>query len=155
MKQPINTDHILSAIYHRLNGDVTFRSMVQSIDKGPKRRVPQGQSRPINPSVTVHVLTAPIDPELSTVRSTAIVNIYMDDLADGRMDTQGLGQRAERVTYLLHWSHLPTHPVGRLDYDTLRFLSVYVEEAIPLRSDIEGEHLMSVRVSLIVERKGE
>lgn len=155
MKQPINPDYILSALYRRLNGDAVFRGMVLSIDKGPKRRVPQGQSRPANPSATVHVLTAPIDPELDTVRSTAIVNVYMDDLVDGRMDAQGLGQRAERVTYLLHRAHLPTHPAGRLDYDTLRFLSVYVEEAIPLRSDIEGEHLMSVRVLLIVERKGE
>ena len=155
MRLPINTDHILSALYRRLNGDAVFRGMVLSIDKGPKRRVPQGQDRPKNPSATVHVLTAPIDPELGTVRSTAIINIYMDDSKDGRMDAQGLGQRAERITYLFHKAHLPTHPAGRLEYDTLRFLAVYVEEAIPLRSDLEDEHLMSVRISLIVERKGD
>lgn len=153
--QPINTDHILSALYARLNGDSTFRSLVRSIDKGPKRRVPHGQERPANPSATVHVLTAPLDPELSTVHSTALVNVYRDDLADGRMDSLGLGQAGDRVTYLLHKSHLPTHPEGPLDHPALRFLAVYVEEAIPLRSDHDNEHVVSVRTSLIVQRKGE
>lgn len=153
--QPINPDHILSALYRRLNGDAVFRGLVETIDKGPKRRVPQGQARPKNPSCTAHVLTAPIDPELDTVRSTAIINVYRDDLFDGRMDALGLGQASDRVTYLLHKAHLSTHPAGRLEYDTLRFLSVYAEESIPLRSDLDGEHVMSTRVSLIVQRKGD
>jgi len=153
--QPINTDEILSALYARLNGDSVFRSMVVSIDKGPKRRVPHGRDRPKNPSATVHVLTAPVDPELSTVHSTAIINVYRDDLADGRMDAQKLGEAGGRVTYLLHKAHLPTHPAGALDHPDVAFLAVYVEEAVVIRSDLDGEHVMSVRVSLIVQRKGD
>lgn len=154
MTQPINPDHILSALYRRLSGDPGFRSMVRTIDKGPRRRVPAGQSRPANPSCTVHILTSPIDLELDTVRCTAVVNVYMDDLADGRMDALGLGQRAERVIHLLHRAHLPTHPAGRLEYDTLRFLVVHAQESLLLPSDLDGEHLVSIRVSLIVQRKG-
>jgi len=95
-----------------------------------------------------------LDPELSTVHSTALVNVYRDDLADGRMDSLGLGQAGDRVTYLLHKSHLPTHPEGPLEHPELWFHSVYVEEAISLRSDHDDEHVMSVRVSLIVQKKG-
>lgn len=144
----INPDDILSALWGRLNGDPTFKSMVTTIVKGPKRRI--GHT---NPTATVHLLTAPVDPELDSIRSTAIVNVYMNDLPNGQMDADGLGKRAKRVQELFHKAHLPGHPAGRLTVPYLRFRTVYVTEPLFLPSDVEGEHLASVRLSMIVEAK--
>src|SRR5690606_4623846 len=144
----INPDDILSALWGRLNGDPTFKSMVTTIVKGPKRRI--GHT---NPTATVHLLTAPVDPELDSIRSTAIVNVYMNDLPNGQMDADGLGKRAERVQHLFHKAHLPTHPEGPLTAPYLRFHTIYVSEPLLLPSDIEGEHLASIRMSLIVSAR--
>lgn len=154
-RTPTNLDHILSALYRRLANDPVLKAKVRQFDKGPRRRTPAGHKRPPNPSVTVNVISAPIDPEVGTIRCTAIVNMYGDALSDGRMDVLGLGDLAARVVHLLHEAHLPTHPEGRLEHEGLRFLAVYVQDSIPLPSDLDNEFLMSVRVSLIVERKGE
>lgn len=144
----INPDEILSVLFRRLNQDVVFSGMVQSIDKGPKRR-----NAYANPAATVHILTMPIDAELDSYRSTVVVNVYMDDLATGQMDAQGLGQRAARVQYLFHKAHLPTHPEGPLVRPGLQFHTVYVQEPLFLPSDQENEHFASVRISVIVEAK--
>src|SRR5690606_1831215 len=150
----INPDDILSALWDRLNGDPVFRGMVESINKGPKRpNPPPGETKPVNPSATVHPLTAPVDPELDSIRSTAVVNVYMDDLPTGQMDADGLGKRAQRVQYLFHKAHLPTHPEGPLTAPYLRFHTVYVMEPLFLPSDVEGEHLTSVRLSMIVSAR--
>src|SRR5690625_2952290 len=128
----LNPDDILSAFFARLNSDTGpggFATLVNSIDKGAKRRnPPPGEPRVINPSATVHVLTSPLDEELGTYRSTVVVNVYMDDLTTGQMDAQGLGLRAQRVQYLFHKAHLPTHPEGPLQRPGLRFHTVYVAE---------------------------
>ncbi|OUN01418.1 MAG: hypothetical protein BAA04_04840 [Firmicutes bacterium ZCTH02-B6] len=154
MKGVINPDDICSALYARLYGDAVFRSMVTSITKGPKRpNPPPGQNRPKNPSATVHVLTAVVDEELGSVRSTAVVNVYVDDLPSGQMDAQGLGQRSQRVQYLLHKAHLPGHPAGRLNDPYLRFHTVYVSEPLLLPGDVVGEHMASVRLNMILETK--
>src|SRR5690606_40576014 len=55
-----------------------------------------------NPSCTVHILTAPTDPESQLQRSTVLVRIWMDDLPTGQADTKGLGERAARVAELFH-----------------------------------------------------
>lgn len=144
----INPDDILSALWGRLNGDAMFKGMVTTIVKGPKRRT--GYT---NPTAAVHLLTAPVDPELDSIRSTATVNVYMDDLPNGQMDADGLGTRAQRVQYLFHKAHLPTHPKGPLTAPYLRFHTVYVMEPLFLPSDVEGEHLASVRLSMIVSAR--
>jgi len=154
MQQIINPDDILSAFYGRLNGDPVFRSMVQSIDKGPKRRnPPTGETRVENPSATIHLLTMPRDAELGDYRCTVIVNVYMDDLPTGQMDAKGLGERAARVQQLFDKAHLPTHPDGPLERDGMTFFAVYVMEPLILRSDVENEHFASVRISVIVKAR--
>lgn len=146
----INPDDILSAFYARLNtdtGEGGFRSMVNSIDKGPKRR--NGYS---NPAATIHLLTMPIDAETDVYRSTAIVNIYVDDLSTGQAAAQALGGAAARVQWLFHGAHLPTHPAGPIQRSGIRFYEVYVSEPIlPLPTDHEGEHLASVRIWMTVQ----
>lgn len=144
----INPDDVLTALYQRLNADTVFRGMVNGIDKGPKRG-----SGHKNPSATVHLLTLPMDGELDTYRSTAVVNVYMDDLPTGQMDSSGLGQRAERVQYLFRRAHLPTHPEGLLTHPNVEFKTVYVMEPLLLPSDVEGEHVASVRIGMILKRR--
>lgn len=147
MLKIINPDDVLTALYRRLNRDAAFAAMVTAIDKGPKRA--RGYT---NPTATVHLLTAPVDDELSTMRSTAVVNVYMDDFETGQMNAKGLGDRAARVQYLFHRAHLPTHPEGALTHERLRFHTVFVQEPLMLRSDVDGEHFASVRVGMIISR---
>jgi len=150
----VNPDDIFSAVYARLYGDSVFRSMVRSIDKGTDRvNPPPGQNRPVNPSATIHVLTAAMDPETDTVYSTVVVNVFMDALPTGQMDTDGLGQRAHRIAQLFHKAHFRSHALGQWQDPKLRFHSVYVEEPVFGQGHAAGEHMASVRISLIVQAK--
>jgi len=143
--KPVNPDEILSALYRRLAEDAVFSALVNSIDKGPRRR--KGW---INPSCTVHLLTSPVDPESNILRGTAVVNVYMDDV-QGRADTKGLGARAVEVGRLFHWAHDPRHPDGPITREGLRFLRITVAEPLILASDQSNEHLVSVRIMLAVQ----
>lgn len=151
----INPDDVLSALYTRLNGDTTFRGMVNSIDKGPKRQnPPAGQDRLSNPSVTVHLLTNPMDAETDTMYATATVNVYVDDVTTGQADVKTLGELGARVKYIFNRAHLPVHPLGGITDPYVTFHSVYAVESLFLPSDLEGEHFVHVRISLIVKSKG-
>lgn len=145
---PVNTDDILTAFYRRLNTDSVFKGLVNSIDKGPKRA---GGFR--NPSATVHILSAPRDGETDIVRATATVNIYADDTKSGRADTAFLGQCAERVQYLFHRADLKLHPEGVITHENLLFGDMVASEALFLKSQIEGEHVASINVNMIVRRR--
>lgn len=146
-----NPDHILSALFARLCRDAEFRSLVNSIDKGP-RRVDGWK----NPSCTVNLLTASVDPYTHLMRATAIVNIYMDDTKTGRADSAGLGIRAQRAAQLLHWAQDPRHPLGPIQHPAIVFKRCTVSEPLgPLRSDHGDEHFVSLRVSLVVQQKAE
>lgn len=139
----INQDDVLSAFYRVLNGDDTFRSLVNSIDKGPKRRnPPPGQERATNPSATIHVLTAPTDPETHLQRGTVLVRIWMDDLPTGQADTKGLGERAARVVDLFH--HRPP------PHERVWIRQCWVQEPLILPSDQAGEHMASIALHVTV-----
>ena len=145
---PVNTDDILKAFYQRLNKDPVFKSLVNSIDKGSKRV--DGFK---NPSTTIHVLSAPRDGETDVVRATATINIYVDDTDKGRANTAFLGQCAERVQYLFHRADLNIHPEGAIEHPRLLFGDMTVSEALILKSQIEGEHVASINVHMIVRRR--
>lgn len=145
---PVNTDDILSVIFARLNTDTIFKGLVNSIDKGPKRV--DGFK---NPSATIHVLSAPRDGETDTVRATATVNIYVDDTAAGRANSALLGQCAERVQYLLHRADIKLHPEGAITHSRLIFGDMVAREALILKSQIEGEHVASININMIVRRR--
>lgn len=133
----INQDDILSAFYRVLNGDETFRGMVNSIDKGDKRR-----TNWTNPSCTVHILTAPTDPESQLQHSTVLVRIWMDDLPTGQADTKGLGERAARVAELFH--HRPP------PHERVWIRQCWVQEPLLLPSDQAGEHMASIAIRVTV-----
>lgn len=145
---PVNTDDILTALFARLNNDPAFKSLVNSIDKGPKRV--DGFK---NPSATIHVLSALRDGETDTVRATATVNIYIGDTAAGRANSVLLGQCTERVQYLLHRADLKLHPEGAITHPRLLFGDMIASEALILKSQIEGEHVASININMIVKRR--
>ncbi|MDI9412085.1 MAG: hypothetical protein QM401_00710 [Bacillota bacterium] len=145
---PVNTDDILTVFYQRLNKDPAFRGLVNSIDKGPKRV--DGFK---NPSATIHVLSAPRDGETDVVRATATINIYVDDTDNGRANIAFLGQCAERIQYLMHRADLKLHPEGAIEHPRLIFGDMIAGEALILRSDIEGEHVASINVNMIIRRR--
>jgi hypothetical protein len=145
---PVNTDDILSVIFARLNTDTIFKGLVNSIDKGPKRVA--GFK---NPSCTIHVLSAPRDGETDTVRATATVNVYVDDTEAGRANTVLLGRCSERVQYLLHRADLKLHPEGAISHPRLLFGDMLTSDALILRSQIEGEHVASLNISMTVKRR--
>lgn len=145
---PVNTDDILTAFWSRLNKDSVFKSLVNSIDKGPKR-----VDAFKNPSGTIHVLSAPRDGETDTVRATATINLFVDDTDKGRANTALLGQCAERVQYLLHRADLKIHPEGAIEHPRLIFGDMVTGEALILKSQIEGEHVASINVNMIVRRR--
>lgn len=145
---PVNTDDVLSVLFARLNGDTTFKSVVNSIDKGPKRV--DGFK---NPSATIHVLSAPRDGETDTVRAIATINVYADDTTTGRTNSALLGQCAERVQYLMHRADLKLHPEGAITHPRLIFGDIIAGEALILKSQIEGEHVASININMIVKRR--
>jgi len=143
----INPDHILSAVWAKLNGDTTFKALVPSIIKGAKRSESYTK-KPRTPTATVHLLTAPIDGETDAMRCTITINVYAADHPDGQMDSKFLGEVASRITTLFHKNYDLKHP-------NLVFKSVLVQEPlIGLKGEFEGEHFASVKIRMIVKSKG-
>lgn len=145
---PVNTDDILTALFRRLNGDVTLKGLVNSIDKGPKRV--DGFK---NPCCTIHVLSAQRDSETDAVRVTATVNVYVDDSSTGRANSVLLGQCAERVQYLLHRADIKLHPQGAIEHERLIFRDMLTSDALILKSQMVGEHVASMNINMIVRRR--
>ena len=147
---PVNTDDILTALYRRLNGDAVFKGLVNSIDKGPKRVDGFDFDKP---SSTIHVLSAPRDGETDAVRATVTINIYVKDTNLGRANTTLLGQCAERVQYLLHRADIKLHPEGAIQHPRLIFGDMVASEALILKSQVEGEHVASINVLMMIKRR--
>lgn len=143
----INPDDILTALFRRLNSSSEFKEKVKSLDKGTKRAEGFG-----NPSATVFMLTGPVDGETDAMRCSVVVKVYVEDTNKGRANTAELGSIAKIVSSLFHKSHLALHPKGKLTHENLIFKSVLVQETlVGLVSELEGEHLASIVISVIVK----
>jgi len=145
----VNLDDVLSTFYARLNRDPEFRGMVRSITKGRTRPAPPpGKNRPENPSCTVFLLTAPMDPETGRYTATIIVNVFVDAHPSGEEDILTMGRIARRIQELFNRAHLPDHPAGQISEPGIIFDSIHVREPLFLPGDAEGEHTVSIYLTV-------
>ena len=112
-----------------LNNDI-------KVFKGPRK--PTGIS---NPCFTIHVLSAPRDPDSKSYNGTLLINFYHDNYAAGNAAVEKMGPVTDRVEYL--FDDKPLNIEGYTNY------SLVVQEPLgPLFDPVwaPDEHYMSIRI---------
>ncbi len=111
-----------------LGGEIT-------VYKGPRK-----PTKSKSPCFTVHVLTAPRDPDAKNYNGTLLINFYHDNYTSGNAAVEKMGPVAARVVEL--FDDQPLSIEGYNNYDLV------VQEPLgPLFDpDLPDEHFMSIRV---------
>ena len=112
-----------------LNNDI-------KVFKGPRK--PTGIS---NPCFTIHILSAPMDPDAKSYNGTLLINFYCDNYASGNANIELMGPVVDRVEVL--FDDRPLNIEGYNNYNLV------VQEPLGLLFDPAhpDEHYMSIRVS--------
>lgn len=124
----LNDKNTTGSLDDLLGGEIT-------VYKGPRK-----PTKSKNPCFTVHVLTAPREPDSKAHNGTLLINFYCDNYTSGNANVELMGPAADRVIEL--FDDRPLEIEGYSNYDLV------VQEPLgPLFDpDFPDEHFMSIRV---------
>lgn len=111
-----------------LGGEIT-------VYKGPRK-----PTKAKNRSFTVHVLTAPRDPDSKAHNGTLLINFYCDNYASGNANVELMGPVADRVVELFDDRPLEIEGYSNFDLVVQEPLGPLFDPQCP------DEHFMSIRV---------
>jgi hypothetical protein len=136
---PLDVNKILTPAMVRIINDQTLKTLLNGkiqAAKGPRRtKTMEGCN-----AFTVHVLSAPMDPDSKAYNGTLLINFYCPNYEDGNANVEFMGPVAARVVEL--FDDIPLTITGYNNFN------LTVEEPLgPLfDSAFPNEHFMSVRI---------
>lgn len=144
----MDTNKILTAAMIRLlnDKDIVGQKTLKDII-GDTIRVAKGARRPTimkNPCFTVHILSAPRDPDAKNYNGTLVVSFYCNNHRDGNANIETMGPVSERIVWL--FDDKPLSVDGYSNY------SLTVQEPLgPLfNPEFPEEHYMSIRAKFSI-----
>lgn len=129
-----------------ISGQTTLGDLLNNkIDayKGPRK--PTGTK---NPCFTIHVLSAPRDPDSKSYNGTLLINFYCPNYASGNANIELMGPVTARIVELFDDQPLTMDGYNNFNLVVQEPLGPLFDPSLP------NEHFMSVRIKFNLFKKG-
>ncbi len=129
-----------------ISGQTTLGDLLNNkidVYKGPRK--PTGTK---NPCFTIHVLSAPRDPDSKSYNGTLLINFYCPNYASGNANIELMGPVTARIVELFDDQPLTMDGYNNFNLVVQEPLGPLFDPSFP------NEHFMSIRIKFNLIKKG-